>query len=57
VSYFDWCRAQPWSRPWVITRLDQINFHFRQQQIGFGQDHRYAYDVETGFAMRPASAR
>jgi predicted SAM-dependent methyltransferase len=45
--YFDWCRAQPWNPSWIETRLDQINFHFRQQGIGFGQDHRYAYDLET----------
>ena len=46
-DYFAWCRTQPWNPPWNETRLDQINFHFRQQGLGFGQDHLYAYDVET----------
>ena len=46
-GYFEWCRAQPWNPPWIQTRLDQINFHFRQQGFGFGQDHLYAYDLET----------
>jgi predicted SAM-dependent methyltransferase len=46
-DYFVWCRTQPWEPPWIETRLDQINFHFRQQGLGFGQDHLYAYDVET----------
>ena len=35
--------------------MDQINFHFRQQGLGFGQDHLYAYDVET-LAARLTSA-
>ena len=46
-EYFDWCRRQPWCPPWIETRLDQINFHFRQQGLGFGHDHLYAYDAET----------
>ena len=46
-DYFAWCRTQPWNPPWIATRLDQINFHFRQQGLGFGQDHLYAYDVGT----------
>ncbi len=54
-DYFAWCRTQPWSRPWNETRLDQINFHFRQQGLGFGQDHLYAYDAET-LAARLTSA-
>ena len=54
-DYFAWCRAQPWNPPWNETRLDQINFHFRQQGLGFGQDHLYAYDVET-LAVRLTSA-
>ena len=54
-DYFAWCRTQPWNPPWIETRLDQINFHFRQQGLGFGQDHLYAYDVET-LAARLTSA-
>jgi len=27
--------------------MDQINFHFRQQGLGFGLDHLYAYDLDT----------
>src|SRR5439155_873757 len=46
-DYFAWCRTQPWNPSWIETRLDQINFHFRQQGLGFGQDHLYAYDVDT----------
>jgi len=46
-EYFDWCRRQPWCPPWIETRLDQINFHFRQQIPEFGAAHRYAYDFET----------
>ena len=37
----------PQSRTRDETRMDQINFHFRQQGLGFGQDHLYAYDLET----------
>jgi len=54
-DYFAWCRTQPWNPSWIETRLDQINFHFRQQGLGFGQDHLYAYDVET-LAARLTSA-
>lgn len=54
-DYFAWCRAQPRYPRWNETRLDQINFHFRQQGLGFGQDHLYAYDVET-LAARLTSA-
>jgi len=49
------CRTQPSNPSWIETRLDQINFHFRQQGLGFGQDHLYAYDVET-LAVRLTSA-
>src|SRR5262249_9558253 len=53
--YFDWCRAQPWNPSWIETRLDQINFHFRQQSPNFGEAHLYAYDFET-LAARLAAA-
>jgi SAM-dependent methyltransferase len=46
-AYFEHCRHQEWNPPWNRTRLDQINFLFRQQFTGFGQDHLYAYDFET----------
>ena len=35
---FDWCRTHPWYPPWIETRMDQINFHFRQQGLGFGRE-------------------
>jgi hypothetical protein len=46
-DYFAWCRAAEWSPAWSRTRLDQINFHFRQQLPVFGMHHLYAYDFET----------
>ena len=46
-GYFAWCRTQPWHRDWVRTRLDTINYHFRQQSPTFGEAHLYAYDFET----------
>lgn len=46
-DYFGWCRAQTWQPPWVETRLDQINYHFRQQSPDLGGAHLYAYDWET----------
>jgi predicted SAM-dependent methyltransferase len=37
------CKNREFWRPdWCKTRLDHINFHFRQ-----GTEHRYAYDFET----------
>jgi predicted SAM-dependent methyltransferase len=47
ADYFGWCRAQPWCPSWIVTRLDQINFHFRQQSRDLGTPHLYAYDWET----------
>ena len=47
ADYFGWCRTQPWCPSWVVTRLDQINFHFRQQSPDLGTPHLYAYDWET----------
>ena len=46
-GYFAWCRTQPWHRDWVRTRLDTINYLFRQQSPTFGEAHLYAYDFET----------
>ncbi len=37
-----WEATKVWRPEWVKTRLDDINYHFRQD----GQ-HRYAYDLET----------
>jgi len=54
-DYFAWCRTQAGYPRWNETRLDQINFHFRQQGLGFGHDHLYAYDAET-LAARLTSA-
>jgi len=41
-GYFRACEAERWHPDWCKTRLDHINYHFRQ-----GVDHRYAYDFET----------
>jgi predicted SAM-dependent methyltransferase len=46
-DYFARCRAEPWCPPWVETRLDQINYHFRQQSPDLGTEHLCAYDWET----------
>ncbi len=46
-DYFEHCRAQPWCPPWVRTRMDEINCLFPQEGLGFGLEHRYAYDLET----------
>ncbi len=46
-EYFDRFRAIGDYPPWNVTRLDHVNYHFRQQAVGFGQDHLYAYDLET----------
>jgi predicted SAM-dependent methyltransferase len=54
-EYFAWCRTQHWHRDWIRTRLDSINYHFRQQSPTFGEAHLYAYDFET-LAVRLAAA-
>lgn len=35
-------RLRRWHPDWCRTKLDQVNYHFRQ-----GEEHRYAYDFET----------
>jgi predicted SAM-dependent methyltransferase len=40
-GYFEYVKAQ-WHPSWCQTRLEHINFHFRQ-----GTQHRFAYDFET----------
>jgi predicted SAM-dependent methyltransferase len=37
-----WEVTKVWRPEWVKTRLDDINYHFRQDG-----EHRYAYDLET----------
>jgi hypothetical protein len=37
-----WEATKVWRPEWVKTRLDDINYHFRQDG-----EHRYAYDLET----------
>ena len=39
--YFE-THAKRWHDEWCKTRMEHINFHFRQ-----GLDHRFAYDFET----------
>jgi predicted SAM-dependent methyltransferase len=54
-GHFAACVGQPWAPAWAETSLDLINYLFRQQELGFGQDHLYAYDFET-CAARLAAA-
>ena len=43
AEYFRACKENPWWHPsYCTTRLEQINYHFRQ-----GDEHRFAYDEET----------
>jgi len=41
-SYFKVCDQTKWHPEYCTTRLEHINYHFRQ-----GAEHRYAYDFET----------
>lgn len=42
APYFQACVANSWHPQHCTTRLEHINYHFRQ-----GTEHRYAYDFET----------
>jgi predicted SAM-dependent methyltransferase len=42
ASYFRTCRELHWHPPTCTTRLEHINYHFRQDG-----EHRFAYDEET----------
>lgn len=42
APYFQACVHHRWHPPYCTTRLEHINYHFRQ-----GTEHRYAYDFET----------
>ena len=42
VDYFKACCQHAWHPKDCTTRLEHINYHFRQ-----GGEHRYAYDFET----------
>jgi len=42
APYFKACREHPWHPATCATRLEHINYHFRQNG-----EHRYAYDFET----------
>jgi predicted SAM-dependent methyltransferase len=42
AEYFRATRENAWHPAWCVTRLEHINFHFRQ-----GDEHRFAYDEET----------
>ena len=42
APYFENCRKLNWHPPENRTRMEHINYHFRQ-----GGDHRFAYDEET----------
>lgn len=41
-SYFRACIQEKWHPKYCSTRLEHINYHFRQ-----GMEHRFAYDFET----------
>lgn len=50
APYFRACREQGWHPPACQTRLEHINYHFRQDG-----EHRFAYDEETASkALRAA---
>jgi predicted SAM-dependent methyltransferase len=42
APYFRACIAQSWHPKGCTTRMEHINYHFRQ-----AQEHRFAYDFET----------
>lgn len=42
APYFKACEEHKWHPKECTTRLEHINYHFRQ-----GTEHRYAYDFET----------
>jgi len=46
ASYFKACNQERWHPKYCTTRLEHINYHFRQ-----GTEHRYAYDFETAEKM------
>lgn len=46
APYFLACARYKWHPPSCETRLEHINYHFRQ-----GTEHRYAYDLETADKM------
>jgi len=50
ASYFKACRENSWHPKWCMTRLEHINYHFRQ-----GTEHRFAYDLETAVKILTAA--
>lgn len=42
AAYFKACHENGWHPKYCTTRLEHINYHFRQ-----GTEHRFAYDLET----------
>lgn len=42
APYFRACNRERWHPKYCTTRLEHINYHFRQEA-----EHRYAYDFET----------
>ncbi len=40
-KYFSIAKRKKWHPGWYRTRIEHINFHFRQ-----GNEHKYAYDLE-----------
>jgi predicted SAM-dependent methyltransferase len=42
AAYFLACQEHKWHPQECTTRLEHINYHFRQ-----GTEHRYAYDIES----------
>lgn len=45
------CAEHNWHPKWVGTTMEHLNYHFRQQDVMYGDGHfechRYAYDEET----------
>jgi len=41
LDYFEFAK-QMWHPKWCVTKMEHINFHFRQ-----GEEHKFAYDFET----------
>jgi len=50
ASYFEACAVQSWHPDSCTTRMEHINYHFRQDE-----EHRFAYDFETAHKMLEAA--
>jgi predicted SAM-dependent methyltransferase len=41
-AWLEWCDKNKWHAPWCKTKMEHINYHFRN-----GVEHHFAYDFET----------